>query len=108
MGPKRDVDTPDPNEAKQRAMIARAERGDGVTRSIAPPQQPSIGRIVHYYPQGAGMHIAAVVTHVWSDTTINATLFLDQEPMLRRVTSLQLGDLANRPDGHFWAWPPRV
>lgn len=40
--------------------------------------QPTVGRVVWYYPPGHQPHeqpYAAIVAHVWSDTCVNLAIF---------------------------------
>lgn len=59
--------------------------------------RPSVGRIVHY---GPGRY-AAIITAVWSDTSVNVTVF-DPSGTVYPKSSLLLG----AEDG--WSWPERV
>lgn len=63
---------------------------------------PTIGRIVHY-TDAEGVDTAAIVTHVWSPTTVNLTLFPDYHTAdALRVQS------ANEGSGPgTWHWPER-
>lgn len=73
--------------------------------------KPTIGRIVHYYPDespnslkecGPGPH-AAIITKVNSDTNINITVLADGvEPFSKR--NIETG---NAPGESCWKWPPR-
>lgn len=87
--------------------------------------RPSIGRIVHFHFDDAGVvrSAPAIVTEVFGETTVNLQVFLDgtnaydrQRPDganafskaecergLAWRTSIEEG-----PGSHEWSWPPRV
>ncbi len=74
---------------------------------LSPPkQQPSVGRIVHYY---YGLHegpIAAIITAV-RDRTCDLTLFhpsLAHGPTIRK----EFVEFSEEPRAQHWTWPPRV
>lgn len=79
--------------------------------------QPSIGRIV-LVPMDPAMNngakvAPAIITRVWSDTTINVRILADSENLLWRTSVTYTPDLDALPSGdlnptHHWAWPPRV
>ena len=70
---------------------------------------PTVGRIVHYYPTDSdrfgetGKPIAAVIVRVWSDECVNLRLFPDSDdsPWVSSVPyDLEAGE-------YSWSWPPR-
>jgi hypothetical protein len=70
-------------------------------------QKPSVGRIVLYSrldSNGRTEH-PAIITNVFSDTTVNVTVFPDVAPMSQSRTSVVYNDT---PGNHTWRWPPRV
>lgn len=95
---------------------------------MTPIMTPSVGRIVHYWPNAEhgktanqpgvrarkGQPYPAVITHVWSDTCVNLRVIDDGSHSLGSgtsmptVTSCVLADAASPPDGEFWSWPARV
>ena len=71
-------------------------------------QEPSIGRIVHYYDVGSVTPIAAIIVRVWDgdDEMVNLRLFTDDDDLgARIVTSVPYTDIAG---DWGWQWPPRV
>ena len=80
--------------------------------------KPTLGRIVHVLMDPAmnnGADIApAIITRVWSDTTVNLRVLTDsQNPPLWRTSSIYADDLDTIPADdptrlNRWAWPPRV
>jgi hypothetical protein len=70
-------------------------------------QKPSLGRIVLFHELGKEP-APAIVTRVWTDTTVNITVFRDAIDSQPR-TSVEYADPEN-PAGRseFWSWPPRV
>lgn len=77
--------------------------------------KPSIGRIVHYFPQPGefGLHsnstspCAAIITAVWSDTCVNLKVLVDG-PHDHWVTSRMLREGSDDCGFGVWAWPERV
>ncbi len=82
-----------------------------------PEQQPGVGRIVHVsmdptMNNGADM-APAIITRVWSDTTVNLRVLADSENLLWRTSSTYADDLDAIPADdptrlNRWTWPPRV
>jgi hypothetical protein len=83
------------------------------------PQVPSLGRIVLVPTEptlnNGATEAPAVITRVWSQTTINARLMLDtgDVPETDLRTSLTyIEDLADAGTGRErlfrWTWPPRI
>ena len=78
-----------------------------------PPQQPSVGRIVHYrgFPEeavnGQDWH-PAIVTRVWGGIgplpLVNLKVLFDNGPVENR-TSIEH---ESRDAPRAWRWPPRV
>ncbi len=66
-----------------------------------PVQKASVGRIVHYVPDGSGEHLAALVTGVYEDG-VNLTVF-DSDSMFR-AHSIPYDD---GHDNGTWHWPER-
>jgi hypothetical protein len=83
-------------------------------------QKPSLGRIVLVPMNPAmnnGAHVApAIVTRVWSDTSVNVRVLADSSNEPECLRSLTLVDELPEYDGdasppqnmHVWCWPPRV
>lgn len=72
-------------------------------------QKPSVGRIVLFRSElanGVTEH-AAMVTRVWSDTTVNLTVFLDGGAVIA-PTSVTLDENMESTNKHAWRWPPRI
>lgn len=76
-------------------------------------QQPSVGRIVHVPVDPAtsnGAVVApAVVTRVWSETTINVRVLHDGESITWRTSVVyreNLDGIEGTPA--VWTWPERV
>lgn len=77
-----------------------------------PEQRPSVGRIVHVvsnrcdaHKGGERYHLAAIVTYVWSDDTINAVAYAPNgEPAAFEM--IQLDESAQ--DVQSWHWPERI
>lgn len=68
-------------------------------------QKPSLGRIVHYRAPGENEVSAAIITHVFSDNSVNLAIFEDGGQM-DGDTSVPLYE----EDPGEWGcwWPPRV
>jgi hypothetical protein len=80
-------------------------------------QKPSIGRIVHFVQNG--VHYAAIVTKVWSDTTVNLHVFgnmsdtitpgaTDSQGNASSVTFSQPLDCCGKVNEWSWHWPEVV
>lgn len=63
-------------------------------------KRPSVGRIVHYGPR----HLAAIITAVWSDTSVNVTVF-DPSGTVYPKSSLVLD---SEDENMRWSWPEYV
>lgn len=79
-----------------------------------PTQTPSLGRIV-LVPIEPEMNngadtAPAIITRVWSDTTVNVRVLADSECLLWRTSSTYTDNLDERGQTHmnYWTWPPRV
>lgn len=75
-------------------------------------QVPSLGRIV-LVPAAPvtnnGAAVApAVITRVWSDTTVNVRVLLDSTQSPEWRTSVGFVEDVDNLTGHTWTWPPRV
>jgi len=72
-----------------------------------PQPKPSVGRIVHYFPQPDSEPAAAIITRVWSDTCVNLHVFSDgcDQPN-EDLTSISLAQDPDRPC--VWKWPNRT
>ncbi len=74
--------------------------------------KPTIGRVVWYWPPQNPQPVqplAAIVTHVWSDTCVNLAIFNENGcPIERPPTSILLvQEGVERPTGgHFCEWMP--
>lgn len=76
-------------------------------------QKPSIGRIVHL--SHSGQRVAAVVTHVWSETCVNVQP-LGPKAGTSEITSAVYEEETTVPEDpnmigiahHRWTWPPRT
>lgn len=75
------------------------------------PQQPSVGRTVHFLANAAPPCVAAIVTHVNDDGTVALTVFpppymghLASPPQLAVRQDEDHADHANPT----WHWPERV
>lgn len=69
--------------------------------------EPTIGRIVHYHPEPDMTH-AAIVTHIWSDTCVNLSVF-DNNGNQYPCTSVFLFQDepgAERPSHSYAEWMP--
>lgn len=82
-----------------------------------PRPSPSVGRIVHVLmdpTMNNGADVApAIITRVWSDTTVNLRVLADGDSTLWRTSSIYTPDLGTVPADdptrlNRWAWPPRV
>lgn len=77
-------------------------------------QKPSLGRIVHVPMDpktNNGAAVApAIITRVWSDTTVNLRVLADGDYTVWRTSSTFAEDLADLDQAHhnYWTWPPRV
>lgn len=79
--------------------------------------KPSVGRIVLTAIDPAmnnGAKVApAIITRVWSDTTVNLRVIADSENLLWRTSVTYTPDLDALASGdlnplHHWTWPPRA
>lgn len=83
-------------------------------------QIPTIGRIVHYHPNGFDKQaednqtqvLPAIVTHAWEDSptsALNLSVFSSNPeiPVLARM-SVQHIDSLGAKQAAFWDWPPMV
>lgn len=78
-----------------------------------PQQKPSVGRIVHVPVDPAtsnGATVApAVITRVWSDSTVNVRVLHDGESITWRTSVVYREDLADvQGAAAVWTWPERV
>lgn len=76
-------------------------------------QKPSVGRIVHFFPATSdalyciGEPLAAIITRVWSETSVNLAV-LDSAAGLHSRTSVLLHHDGNAlPSARYAAWPAR-
>ena len=70
-------------------------------------QKPSLGRIVIFHgleSNGINEH-PAIINRVWSDTTVNLTVFPDNNSPIVK-TSVVLDESKQQTAG--WRWPERV
>ena len=74
--------------------------------------QPTVGRIVYYYPSAqTPWHnfapLAAIITHVWSDTCVNLAIFdANGNPFSSTSVLLVQPDSERPTGGHFCEWMP--
>lgn len=70
--------------------------------------KPTVGRIVHFVPPEdagwKGQHMAAIVTHVWSEKMINAAIFNPNGETFGK-TSIEEDPEGKKP--YSWHWPER-
>lgn len=75
--------------------------------------KPTVGRVVWYFPLGrrhtkGDAPLAAIVTHVWSDTCVNLAIFdangrtMDNPP----TSILLIQEGTTVPDGLYCMWMP--
>lgn len=76
--------------------------------------KPSVGRIV-LVPidptMNNGSNVApAIITRVWSETTVNLRVLADGDSILWRTSSTyaENPDNLDQPHLNYWTWPPRV
>jgi hypothetical protein len=81
-------------------------------------QRPSLGRIV-LVPMNPAMNngateAPAIVTRVWSDTSVNVRVLADSAELEWRTSVKLVDELPeyeaddSPPNMHVWCWPPRV
>lgn len=74
--------------------------------------KPTVGRVVWFYPQGHSQDkqpLAAIVSHVWSDTCVNLAIFSANGcPMQNPPTSILLVQEGSEvpSGGHYCTWMP--
>lgn len=79
--------------------------------------KPSIGRIVHFVQNG--VHYAAIITKVWSDTCVNLHIFpngsdvitpgaTDAQSNAHSVTQSEPLECCGKIGEWSWHWPERV
>lgn len=68
--------------------------------------KPSIGRIVHFVENG--IHFAAIVTKIWSDTCINLYVFDDGSGNLSSNTKTSVVYYEDASQDYTWHWPEKV
>jgi hypothetical protein len=97
--------------AATRADDQADEAEQPTTLLVSDPQTPSLGRIVlvPIEPEmNNGSPVApAIITRVWSDTTVNLRVLADsQNPPLWRTSSTYTDDLDNldQPHLNYWTW----
>lgn len=72
-------------------------------------QQPSIGRVLHFYLGPDEDPVPAIVTRVWSERVVNVRVFTDDTRTPTHVTSAVIVDEgATNGAGSFCRWPPFV
>ena len=69
----------------------------------AKPQQPSIGRIVHYTTDPHGTTKAALIIDVIDDETVDLVVF-----NLKGAHPLEAVAFSEEPTPGSWSWPPRA
>jgi hypothetical protein len=73
--------------------------------------KPSIGRIVIHrgiLSNGTLLH-PAIITRVWTDETVNLTVFPDFGPPSLQPSQTLIADPNDGDETGFgWYWPPRV
>lgn len=71
-------------------------------------QKPSIGRIVHFVGDRDATHIAALITGVNEDNTVNLTLFGPNGGMGFRFNVKENQGIETPISLNSWHWPERV
>jgi hypothetical protein len=73
---------------------------------------PTVGRIVHYHPgrgePDAGDVLAAIVTHVWTDSCVNLAVFGRNGTPGARTSVYFRAEGTEAPATQYADWPPRV
>lgn len=69
--------------------------------------KPSIGRIVHFYLGNSKEPLPAIITRVWTDTTVNLVVFGIHHAPSAEYTSIVYSE---QPEENTlsWCWPPKV
>jgi len=74
---------------------------------------PTVGRVVWYHPGSSdpgpspeGQPLAAIVSHVWSDTCINLAIFDANGVLYNRTSVLLVQDGAPVPSQQYAEWMP--
>ena len=67
--------------------------------------KPTVGRIVHY--RSGGRPLAAIITHVWSDVTVELHVFDPTDGSTFPAHSVPF-DPAEFPAQWTWQWPVRA
>ena len=69
--------------------------------------KPSLGRIVLYHGLVSNTHNEhpAIINAVWSDTTVNITVFPDCGAPVCKTSVVQDEEMKQE---NGWRWPPRV
>ena len=65
--------------------------------------KPAVGRIVQFFKQGNPQGEAAMITRVWSDTTVNLSVFVDSSPAIMCYSSVTNDPL----QATYWV-PPAI
>jgi hypothetical protein len=77
--------------------------------------KPTVGRVVWYWPSstadrelcsGGDQPLAALVTHVWSDSCINIAGFDANGVSFNRTSVLLVQDGNPKPDAQYAEWMP--
>ena len=64
--------------------------------------KPTIGRIVHYTIDGAGVVVPAIVVKVYTEEVVNIRVFTNDGENPAHKTSVKKGEQPG-----CWNWPPR-
>lgn len=102
-------ETPTPEEAMSETQNAEPEL-----------QMPSVGRIIHFFPQQNDWHarsnyanfIPAIVVQCWGDDNVNLRIFPvveeGDEILIRWSVPHKSKKISEAEDQAYWEWPPRI
>lgn len=87
-------------KAEQQVPIVEVSTPEPVEENDMGSLAPTVSRIVHYTDTN-GVDTAAIVTKVWSDTTVNLTLF----PDYHTADALRVESVSEGSGPGTWHWP---